>query len=357
MAKYTIKKTTDKPEKRARVVDIEITPDEIGAFQKKALKSFSEKADIEGFRKGHVPEKIISERLGAAGILEEAINLWLKENIKEFIEKEAPEALIMPQVSILKAVPGNSVELSFFIPLRPDLKLPDYKEIAAGKNKKKETAPAISEKEIDEAVLRLRKYAARAVNPAMTAEPKDEELPPLNDQFAEAVGGGKTVAELRERVKKDLEAENKNRLREKQRLSIIEEILKKTEGVIPDVLIDFEIGNMESEFENEVKRAGLTLENYLKDAKKTLEDLRKDWHSPAEKRAKINLILAEIKKLEKLEADKERLEHELKHLLEHHKPARTESARSGGDVDQNQARAYLERMLANEKVFEFLEQQ
>ena len=162
-----------------------------------------------------MPEKIILERLGAAGILEEAINLWLKENIKEFIEKEAAEALTLPQVSVTKAVPGNSVELSFFIPLKPELKLPDYKEIAAGKNKKKETAPEVSEKEIDEAILRLRKYATQAVNPAMTAEPKNDELLPLTNTFAEAVGGGKTVAELRERVKKDLAAENINRLKKK----------------------------------------------------------------------------------------------------------------------------------------------
>ncbi len=344
MAKYTVKKTTDKPEKRARVVEIEIPTDEVDNFEKKAVKSLSEKADIQGFRKGHIPSQVIVEKIGKAGILEETINLWLKENIKEFIEKEAPDALIMPQVSVTKAVPGNPVELSFLISLRPDLKIPDYKKISADKNKKRETPAEVTDKELDEAILRLRKYAVRAINPTIQTEPKDEELPPLNDQFAEAVGGGKTVAELKERIKKDLENENKNRLREKRRLAILEGILEKTEGAIPDVLIDYEIERMETELESDVQRMGLKMEDYLKNAKKTHEDLHKEWRAPAEKRAKINLILAEIKKLEKLEAEKEKIEHELKHLAEHHK-----------DIDQEQARAYIERMLGNEKVFEFLE--
>jgi FKBP-type peptidyl-prolyl cis-trans isomerase (trigger factor) len=346
MVNYAVKKTIDHEKESARTIEIEISVEEIGKHRAKSLKTLSEKADLAGFRKGHVPEKVILEKLGEAGILEEAINSWLKEALPEILQKEAVGALALPRVNITKVVPGNPVELSLFIPLRPALKLPAYKEIAAARNKKKELVPEVSEKEIDEAILRLREYAARAVNPQLPTKPKENELPPLSDQFAESVGGGKTVAELRERIKKDLAAENKNRAKEKNRLAILEEILKKTEGAIPNILIDYEVERVEAEFEGEVKRAGLSLENYLKGAKKTLEDLRKDWRPAAEERAKVNLILDEIKKLEKLEADGEKVEREVKHFLEHYKNA-----------DPEQVKAYMDRTLSDEKVFEWLESQ
>jgi trigger factor len=344
MAKYTIKKAEDLKKESAKRIDLEIDTEEIKKHSDKALKSLSGTVDIAGFRKGHVPEKVILERLGEAGILEEAINSWVKEAIAEILEKEAPEALTFPEINITKAVPGNAVELSLFIPLRPKLVLPDYKKIAVKINSKKETPKEISEKDIDEAVTRIRKYAVKAMNPNLKEEPKEDELPPLTDQFAESIGGGKTVAELRERIKKDLEQENKTHTKEKNRLAIIEAILKETEGAIPTLLIHHETDKMEKELENDVKRMGLSTEDYLKSIKKTHEELHKEWHPVAEKRAKVNLILSEIKKLEKIEVDKKAIDHEVEHFLEHYK-----------DADKEQVYTYFEHIIGNEKVFDFLE--
>lgn len=345
MANYTVKKATDLEKESAKTIELEISVEEIGHHRAKSLKKLSEKTDLPGFRKGHVPEKVIVEKMGEAGILEEAINSWLQKSIPEILQKEAPDALAFPKITVTKAAPGNPVELSLFIPLKPKLKLPDYKTIAIEKNKKKEPEAKVEEKEIDDALLRLRKYALKAAKPA-SAEVKDEDLPPITDEFAVAVGGGKTVAELRERVGKDLLEEKKIRAKEKHRLQIIEEILKKTETTLPEIIIEDEVSRMEAEFEAEVKKMGLSLDDYLKNAKKTREDARKEWKPTAEKRAIVNLILAEIKTLEKLEADKEKVENEVKHMLEHYK-----------DADLEQIKTYIERIFANEKVFEFLENQ
>jgi FKBP-type peptidyl-prolyl cis-trans isomerase (trigger factor) len=284
--------------------------------------------------------------MGESEILEEAINAWLKDAVPEILEKEASTAIALPRVEVTKAVPGNPVNLSLKIPLRPNLILPDYKELAKDVNKKKEEAKPVSDKEIDEAIMRLRQYAAKAVNPEKKDELKEEELPPLNDQFAEAVGGGKTVAELKERIKKDLSAENENRVNEKNRLAIIDAILKKTEGNLPEVLIEHEIDKMEAEFESDVEKMGLKVEDYLRDAKKTREELVKDWRSSAEKRAKVNIILAEIRQKEKLEPEAKEVDHETEHMMEHYK-----------DANKENVKAYVTRMLSNQKVFEWLESQ
>ncbi len=345
MPKYTVKNKEELTEKSARKIDIEIGLEEIKIHRVKSIKKLSDKADIPGFRKGHVPEKIIVEKMGEISILEEAVNSWLDESIGEILDKEAPEAISLPQISTKKITPGNPIEISPFVPIRPKIILPDYVKIASEKNKLTKKPVAIEEKDIDDAVQKLREYVAKAINPE-NKNPDKNELPPVDDKFAEAIGGGKTVSELRERIKKDLESENIRKEKEKIRLEIIESIIGNTKGVIPDVLIDYEIEKMESEFENDIKMMGLSFEDYLKNAKKTREELKKDWRKPAEKRAMFNLIISEIKKDKKLEADKESVERETAHFLEHHK-----------DADPERVRNSMIKMLSNEKVFEFLENQ
>lgn len=103
---------------------------------------------------------------------------------------------------------------------------------------------------------------------------------------------------------------------------------------------------MLARFHDDVTRSGLKFEDYLKNIKKTEEDLRKEWRPDAEKRGKLQIVLDEIARAEKIEAPKDAVEEEVKHILEHHK-----------DADPSRARAYISAMLQNEKVFEFLELQ
>jgi FKBP-type peptidyl-prolyl cis-trans isomerase (trigger factor) len=68
------------------------------------------------------------------------------------------------------------------------------------------------------------------------------------------------------------------------------------------------------------------------------------WRPHAEKKAKLQLILNEIVKLEKINVDAKEIEDEVKAILSHYK-----------DANQEQARIYAETVLTNEKVYQFLE--
>jgi FKBP-type peptidyl-prolyl cis-trans isomerase (trigger factor) len=91
---------------------------------------------------------------------------------------------------------------------------------------------------------------------------------------------------------------------------------------------------------------GIKFEEYLKHLKKTVEDLRKEFQKDAEKKAKLSLILNEIAKLEKITPDETEVEKEVSHLLSMYKEA-----------DPERARAHVESVLINEKIFQFLETQ
>jgi FKBP-type peptidyl-prolyl cis-trans isomerase (trigger factor) len=103
---------------------------------------------------------------------------------------------------------------------------------------------------------------------------------------------------------------------------------------------------MEAQLEDDILRMGGNIPEYLKHIKKTMEDLKKDWEPDATKRAKLQLILNKIASEEKIFVPEMKVEEEVKHILDHYKEA-----------DPTQARIYVETVLTNEKVFQFLADQ
>ena len=96
----------------------------------------------------------------------------------------------------------------------------------------------------------------------------------------------------------------------------------------------------------DIANAGFKFEDYLKQINKTEEELRKEWRDEAEKRAKIQMIILKIEEKENLKPTEEEIEKDTNKIIEMYKEA-----------DPARARAYVEQMLGNEKVFKFLEEQ
>ena len=101
---------------------------------------------------------------------------------------------------------------------------------------------------------------------------------------------------------------------------------------------------MLAQMKGDVAQMGGTFEEYLKYIKKTETDLRREWHADAEKRAKIQIILNQIAKDKKIEADKELVEKEAQRLMEMYKEA-----------DHDRAYEYMNQLLQNEEVLKMLE--
>ena len=142
------------------------------------------------------------------------------------------------------------------------------------------------------------------------------------------------------------EINDKEKDQEKRRIAISDKLIEASKIDIPKILIDSELRRIEAQFNHDIEKMNVKLEDYLNHAKKTIEEIRKEWTPHAEKKARLQLILNEIISLEKIEVEKEKIEEEVKHILEHYK-----------DADREHAYAYAETVLANEKVYQFLENQ
>ena len=323
----------------------------------KAVKELANTINIPGFRKGHIPEKVLVERLGEKYIIEEAAELALKEIVPGLIEEHVPNYIGRPDITITKLAPGNPLEFKLIISVRPDFKLPDYKKIASAEMTKKEETLEVSEKEIDDVIEEIRKRHAH------TAYHKDEAnkdshdhkhaesdlekyKPEFNDEFVKGMGSFTDVADFRTKAKENILKEKQQRAIEKRRITLLEKLIESTDVVVPKDLTELELNRMFGQFESDVADMGLKIEDYLKHIKKTPEDLKKDWEKDAEKRAKLNLILEEIAVAEKIKPAPDMVEQEVKHLKQHYK-----------DVDDMRATLYVTQTLTMEQTIKFLESQ
>ncbi len=345
-------------------IEGEIVAEYFEEHRKSALKKLTENAEIPGFRKGFAPEKIVTARFGNIKILEDAAQDALDSQYGSIVTDHSIRAVGAPQVTITKIAEKNPLGFKIKTAVFPEINLSDYKELAkktVAEITKKEENFAVEDKEIEDVILQLRKSKVEkkrvgADETVETDETKDEtadkksqteeNLPIFDDEFAKSVGDFKNVTDLRDKIKENLLADKKIRAKEKVRLAILEVLVEKTPMTVPELFIESELVKMIAQFKDDISRAGLTYDTYLEHIKKTEDDIRKEWRENAVKRAKTQLILGHVANIEKITPDEDVVKKEIDHILGHHK-----------DADRFRVRMYVENMLTNEKVLEFLENQ
>lgn len=340
-----MKSTINKLKNSEIEIEVEITADVFESFRKKAVSNLAEQIEIPGFRKGKVPEEILTQKLGEMAILEEMAEFAIRDSYPKIITENKIDPIGRPEVSITKIAKGNPLSFKLKTAVFPEIKLADYKSIAK-KETSKEEIISIEEKEVEDTIKEIQKARAPKVEVKEGEKAVEPLLPEINDDFVKTLGKFENVADFKEKVKENIKFEKEQAQKEKIRVAILDAIAEKTEIEIPAILVEEEQKKMLARLQYDIEKLGLKFDEYLKNVKKTEDDIKKDWAKDAEKRVKTELILAEIARAEKIEVPKEELEKELNHLMEHNIGA-----------DRERAETYLVGIMSNQKVIEFLEAQ
>ncbi len=350
-------------------IEGELAADVFEGYFKAALKRIGANFEIDGFRKGKVPENVLLSKIPEISILEEMADLALSEHYPKILESEKIDAISRPEVSITKLARKNPLSFKIKTAVLPETKLPDYRDIAKkilSSKENKEKDLEVTEEDLENTIMDIRKsrapkkHVAEAVphvhkegeehhhnEPAQgSGEIKEEDLPKFDDEFVKALGPFKDVADFKAKLKENIKLEKANLAKEKTRLKIIEKIIEESTIDVPEILVQIELDKILYRMESDITQMGLKFEDYLKHMNKTKEDLRKEFRNDGEKKAKLALALNEIAKAEKITANGEDVEKEVNHILEHYK-----------DADPERARIHAENVLTNEKIFQFLETQ
>jgi trigger factor len=356
MSKINIKKLP----KSEVEIEGEIEADVFESYFNKALKRIGENLELDGFRKGKVPENVLLSKVPEAQILGEMAEMALSEYYPKILEENKIDAISRPEISITKLARKNPLGFKIKTATLPEMTLPDYKKISKkiiSEIKEEEKNTEVSEKEVEDTIMDIRKSRAPKIHMKDEAEhihkegeehkhqePTEAELPPFNDEFVQALGPFKDIADFKDKLKQNIKLEKENQLKEKTRLKIVEKIIDELKVELPEILVEVELDKILYRMESDITQMGLKFEDYLKHLSKTVEDLRKEFRTDAEKKAKLALALNKIAADEKIKADPEQVANEVAMILEHYK-----------DADPQRAQMHAENVLTNEKVFQFLE--
>lgn len=321
----------------------EIIWEAFAAFEQKAFDRLAALLELDGFRKGNVPPEVAKKHLADEMVLADMAELAIQEYYPTLMKEQKLDIIGRPDLSITKIARGNSLGFTIRAAILPEVKLPDYKKLAAAIAV---TAPTeVTAAEVDKVLEDLRQVRAYGhVHGKDDNHEHTEELPEINDEFAKSFGAFETVADLRAKVKENLALERDQEARDKRRIGIMESIIGETSFELPDILLQSEQEKMLSQIETDIARSGATLEGYLEHTKKTREELLEEFKPEAEKRARFQLTLHSIAKTENLAPTDEEVEAEAAKMLQMYPGA-----------DQTRAEAYADLILTNEKVFALLE--
>jgi FKBP-type peptidyl-prolyl cis-trans isomerase (trigger factor) len=304
----------------------------------KVMVDISSTFELPGFRKGKVPEDVVRKHVDETHLFEDAANEALKDAIRDIATDSDLSIVGSPQISLEKISVGNPIVFKVKFALFPEIKLPDYKEIAKAVFERKDNTD-VSDTELQQAIERVQKMLISEEDKAKSATP-----PELNDEFVKKIGPFKSVNEFKDELKKQLAEDKKNKQEEEKRDEMMRDIVKGSKLTVPPLLVDQELERFKEQRDINIKAAGFTFESYLKESGKTAEVMAKEERAFIEEQLKSQFVVSEIQKAENILATQQEIEMNAE-FLKFRYP----------DQSEDYLRSMAETIIMNRKTFDILE--
>lgn len=147
-------------------------------------------------------------------------------------------------------------------------------------------------------------------------EIKAKELPELDDEFVKDQSEFDTVDELKADIRAKLEEAAQKSCEQEQEGKILDEVIAKVDGEIPEVMFERRVDEMIEELGQRLAPQGISVDMYLQYTGQTLDSLKTMYREQAEKQVKLRLALEKIAVLENIEVSDEETEEEFKKMAE-----------------------------------------
>lgn len=140
-------------------------------------------------------------------------------------------------------------------------------------------------------------------------EVKEITTPEMTDELAAKAGPFKTVKELEDDIKREITKQKEAEAHEAFKDELVSELVEKSTVPVPEILLKDQMRSIEQDMTQNLMYRGLTLDDYLNEKQFKDKDawLESEVKDVAEKRVKAGLVLAELSKVEKVEATNEEL--------------------------------------------------
>jgi trigger factor len=136
---------------------------------------------------------------------------------------------------------------------------------------------------------------------------QEQELPELDDEFAQLASEYDTVAELTDDVRERLGRGRRLEQAAAARDAVLEALLETVDVPLPETIVADELTARRRSFEQQLAYAGVTMEKYLEDESQTVEDFEADLERRVRDAVTAQFILDEIAQVEEFGIDQQEL--------------------------------------------------
>ncbi len=161
---------------------------------------------------------------------------------------------------------------------------------------------------------------------------KEQELPELDDEFAQTASEFDTLEELRADVATRLERGKRLEQAAAARDAVLEQLLDASEIPLPDGVVAEELAGRRQEIEQQLTYAGMSMEQYLDNEKQTIDEFEAELEKRVRDAMASQFLLDEIARAEEIGVEQDELSQHLfrraqqsgqnpdefvKHMVEH----------------------------------------
>ncbi|QQG43159.1 MAG: trigger factor [Candidatus Daviesbacteria bacterium] len=319
------------------LVEVEITVPwaDVVPIWETTLQKLTADLELPGFRKGQVPPVMAEQNLGTK-VQDEVLKVAMPQFLIQALQGSDVIPIDYPKYQPTPFIKGQDLKYKTAVTNRPTVIIGDYKTIKVIRP----VGKTVTEVDVDKVINDLFKRwqtrmsvgqpaptqsgpvgqpnqnggSAGSININGTQGNRTTSAPVVptspDDNFAKAVGGN-DLADLKNKIKTDLEATAKNETEMDFEEAILQEVEKITTVDLPEILIGDELNRMLVSLQRRVADMGLLMDDYLKGQNKTLDQLKVDWRAQAEKNVRMELGLAEIARAEKVDISEQELQAEI----------------------------------------------
>jgi len=153
-----------------------------------------------------------------------------------------------------------------------------------------------------------------AVFHCLVHEIEEEQLPEIDDEFAQDVSEFDTLDELKKSIKERLENYAKASAESQQKNAALAKVVEANEVACPNAMVEDEIDRMIQDLDQQLSYQGMSVDMYLQYMNQQMSDLRDSVRGDAENSVKTRIILQAIVEKEKIDVTEEEMQEELKNM-------------------------------------------
>lgn len=242
-----MKVNVNKKEKSTIELNVTVPNEKVKKAYSETLNKVVENAEIEGFRKGQAPKKLVEEKTNTSDLHGKVVNALLQTYYPQALKENKITPISNPRVKVDEFGLDKDFEFTATVATKPEVELKNYKKELEKlyKEKKKEFE---EKNESKEAHYHL----------------------PTNE--------------------------------------LIQKLVDLADFEVSDVLVEEETNRMLSQMMGQVQSVGMSVEDYLKSQNTSIEKIKDQYEETAERNIKAEFVLSHLINKEKIKVNEDEVE-------------------------------------------------